>query len=179
MTPGDLYRTCKVSAHRLETLQHYDVPGDEARQSAFHGGRPLPPPGEGKAADLELIRQLRAAGRSIGRVHVVVEPLLPYIRYELAVYAENIAAGEDVHIADVSEHPELADLSTDFAIFDAETEAPHLILFDYSVEGRVLGYQHIQKPEEVDRHWRLYQFAAERSVDLSTFIGTRNQPLAG
>ena len=29
MTPADLYRTCRFSACRLETLQQYAVSGDE------------------------------------------------------------------------------------------------------------------------------------------------------
>ena len=43
-TPADLYRTCRVSARRLETLQDYDVSGDEERLRAFLAGEPLPPP---------------------------------------------------------------------------------------------------------------------------------------
>ena len=111
MTPADLYRTCRVSARRLETLQHYDVTGDEERQRAFLAGQPLPPPRQGKLDDLALIADLRQAGRYVGRVHVVDRPLSPYVRYELAVYAENVAAGEDVRIADRSLHPELEDLT--------------------------------------------------------------------
>ena len=63
MTPADLYRTCRVSACRLETLQHYDVPGDEERQRAFLAGEPLPPPRQGKLDDLKLITKLRESGR--------------------------------------------------------------------------------------------------------------------
>ena len=36
-------------------------------------------------------------------------PLSAYVRYELAVYAENVAAGEEVRIADRSAHPELGE----------------------------------------------------------------------
>ena len=141
MTPADLYRTCRVSACRLETLQHYDVPGDEERQRAFQAGEPLPPPGQGKQDDLALIAELRRSGRQVGRVHVLDRPLSRYVRYELAVYAENVSAGEDVRIADRSLHPELGALAEDFAIFDAETMHAAVILFDYDSGGLVLGYR--------------------------------------
>jgi hypothetical protein len=165
-TPADLYRTCRVSARRLETLQHYDVSGDEERWRAFLAGEPLPPPRQGKADDLALIADLRKRGRQIGRVHVVDRPLSDYVRYELAVYVENAAAGEGVRIADRSAHPELEGLAQDFAIFDSET----VVLFDYDDNGRVRGYRVADDRETVKRCVAEYGLAATRSVSLAEFM---------
>jgi hypothetical protein len=165
-TPADLYRTCRISACRLETLQHYDVSGDEERQRAFLAGDPLPPPRQGKADDLALIADLRRRGRDVGRVHVVDRPLSDYIRYELAVYAENAAAGEDVLIADRSAHPELEGLARDFAIFDSET----VVLFDYDDSGRVRGYRVADDCETVEGCLAEYGLAAARSLPLAEFL---------
>jgi hypothetical protein len=170
MTPADLYRTCRVSACRLETLQHYDVPGDEERQRAFLAGEPLPPPRQGKLDDLKLITKLRESGRLMGRVHVVDRPLSDYVRYELAVYEENVSAGEDVRIADRSLHPELEVLTQDFAIFDAETEDAAVVLFDYDSGGRVRGYQAASDRETVDRCREQYDLALRWSVTLGEFM---------
>lgn len=170
MTPADLYRTCRVSACRLETLQHYDVPGDEERQQAFHAGHSLPPPRRAKLDDLGLIGKLRESGRKVGRVHVVDQPLSAYVRYELAVYAENVAAGEDVRIADRSLHSELEALTEDFAIFDAETDDASVVLFDYDTGGRVHGYRIASDRETVDRCREQYDLALARSVPLSEFV---------
>jgi hypothetical protein len=172
MTPADLYRTCRVSAYRLETLQTYFVPSDEERQRAFHAGHLLPPPRQDKVEDLRLISTLRQAGRIIGRVHVVDRPLSDYVRYELAVYAENAAAGEDVRIADRSRHPELATLTQDFAVFDSETDQPAVILFDYDSSGRLLRYEHTTDPTVVERCRRQYQLAHSLSEPLTTFPAT-------
>ncbi len=133
---------------------------------AFLSGQPLPPPRQGKQDDLALIAALRQAGRYVGRLHVVDRPLSDYIRYELAVYAENVAAGEDVLIADRSLHPELADLREDFALFDAET----VILFDYDAEGRVRGYQIADDPGTVGRCAEQYARAAGAAVPLAEFM---------
>src|SRR5207245_5369176 len=62
--------------------------GAAAAAAAAQGERPEAHHGTGKS------------GRHVGRVHVVDQPLSPYVRYELAVYAENVSAGEDVRIAD-------------------------------------------------------------------------------
>jgi hypothetical protein len=165
VTPADLYRTCKTSACRLETLQHYTVPGDEGRQQAFHAGLPLPSPGQGKQDSLKLITELRERGRKISRVHVVDRPLSGYVRYELAVYAENVTAGEDVRIADRSQHPALAALTHDFAIFDGQT----VILFDYDSSGRVGGYRIANAPETIRRCLEQYDLAFTWSVPLAEF----------
>jgi hypothetical protein len=170
MTPADLYRTCRVSACRLEAQQSYARRGGDERQQAFDAGEPLPPPRQAKVDDLRLISELRQAGRKVGRVHIVDRPLSPYVRYELAVYAENVAAGEDVRIADRFLHPELAALTTDFAIFDAETEQPAVILFDYDSDGILLGYRQADDRKTVDRCREQYGFALSRSVPLSEFM---------
>jgi hypothetical protein len=169
MTPADLYRTCRVSACRLEAQQSYARRGGDERQRAFDAGEPLLPPRQAKLDDLRLVSELRQAGRKVGRVHIVDRPLTPYLRYELAVYAENVAAGEDVRIADRSLHPELAALTTDFVIFDAETEQPAVIVFDYDSEGLILGYRHTDDAATADRCREQYGLALSWSVSLSDF----------
>jgi hypothetical protein len=171
MTPADLYRTCRFTARRLETRQHYEVPGDQDRQRAFRAGEPLPPPGPGKQGDLELITGLRLAGRYIGRVHVVDRPLSDYVCYELTVYVENVAAGEDVLIADRSIYPELEGLTEDFVIFDAET----VILFDYDDDGLVRGYRVTDDREAFDRCRAQYELAVARALSLVDFMAGRHQ----
>lgn len=165
MTPKDLYRACRVSAWRLETLQHYD----EERQRAVQAGEPLPPPRPGKLDDMRLTSELRQAGIDIGRVHVVDRPLTAYLLYELAVYPENVGAGEDVRIADRSVHPELSDLDHDFAIFDAQTSQPEVILFSYDEAGRILGYEHTRDAATVQRCREQIDLALSMSVPLGEF----------
>jgi len=169
ITPVDLYRTAQVSVWRVEVLQHYDVPGDEERQRAFHAGEPLPPPRPELLDDHQLIASLRASGRAAGRVHVVDRPLSPYVRYELAVYAENVAAGEDVRIADRSLHPELSTLTQDFAIADPEDRHPGVILFGISNAGRVLSYEVDCSRRTVRRCRDQLGLALAASVPLAEF----------
>jgi hypothetical protein len=169
MTPADLYRACQASAFRLETLQHY-AGDEEGRQQAFRAGQPLPPPGPGKRGDLELIAELAQAGRVLQRVHVIDRPLSDYVRYELAVYAENESAGEEIRIADRSACPELAALGRDFVVFDAETAGPSVILFRYDEDGRLLGYDYAADNATVSRCREQYALALGRSVLLSDFM---------
>lgn len=169
MTPADLYRTCSASAWRLEVLQHYTGTADEERQRAFHAGEPLPPPGPGKLSNLALISRLRQAGRQVGRVHVVSRPLSAYVRYELAAYAENAEAGEDIRIAEKSLYPELGSITQDFAIFDGETPQATVVFFDYDGAGLIRGYQVTDDAETVERCRRQRELAFARSVPLADF----------
>ncbi len=170
MTPADFYRDCTLSAWRVEALQHYTVPGDEERQRAFHSGKPLPPPGPGKQDDLSLIARLHSAGRTVGRIHVVDQPLSDYLRYELAVYAENAAAGEEIRIADRSLYPELGEIAADFAIFDPEAgEDAVVVAFDYDAAGLVHGYRIVTGPLMVDEYRELLELAYAYSVPLDEF----------
>lgn len=74
----------------METRQSYDVPAEADRVRAFREGRPIPSPPTGW---LQPVRDAVAAGKRMGRVHVVDEPLSDYLRFVLAVYRENAAAG--------------------------------------------------------------------------------------
>jgi hypothetical protein len=171
MTPKDLYRACSLSAWRVEALQHYTVPGDEDRQRAFRAGEPLPPPRAELLDDFRLIAELRETGRTVGRVHVVDRPLSDYVRYELAVYAENVAAGEEVRIADRSLYPELGEVTEDFVVFDAEAGSDAaVILFDYDDAGLIRGYRIITGRQEVDLYRGTLDLAYAYSVPLSDFM---------
>ncbi len=177
MTPAELralYHGFTDEAFRLETLQHYAVPGDADRQAAFREGRPLPER-PGKTATLRLIRDAVAAGKRFGRVHVVEQPLSDYVRYELAAaYPENVAAGEDVWIADRTAHPELAALRRDFALFDARTDHPSLVWYDYAPDGRLTGYAR-GTPDDLDTCTGGMELARRHAVPLAEFLAAWRQ----
>lgn len=168
MTPKDLYANCRFSAWRLEAQQHYKVPDDEYRQQAFHAGEPLPPPRDELADDMRLIRQLKQRGRRVGRVHIVDRPLSPYIQYELAVYPENVAAGEEVRIADRSRHPELGALREDFVVADMEGGDPAVMLFDYDPATQVRGFR-LVAADDAQRYLDELGLALSLSVPLTEF----------
>ncbi|WP_187369578.1 DUF6879 family protein [Fodinicola acaciae] len=69
------------------------------------------------------VRGYRQSGKWIGRVHVIRRPLTDYLRFELAAYRYNVAAGEDVRILDVTDRPNPGLPDQDFWMFD-ETNKP-------------------------------------------------------
>jgi hypothetical protein len=163
---GALFEEASRSVFRLETLPVYDAPGEADRLRAFLAGRD----GWQRSPDdesLRMIRETTARGVAWSRVHVLEEPLTGYLRFELAAYHENEAAGEAVWIADRAAHPELADLTEDFVLIDDRVG----VLFRYDQAGRRLGYERIAD-DHLDRYRHHRDLALARAIRLVDYHAT-------
>lgn len=97
-----LFGTFQRSVFRLETLQSYGTyEGEDETLAAFLAGHPEPPDPEHDAWAEQIAANVRA-GKTVQRVHVVIEPVSEYIAYELTWgYAPNVRSGEDVRVIPV------------------------------------------------------------------------------
>jgi hypothetical protein len=158
-----LFEGATRSVFRLETLQVYHAPGEAERIQAFTAGRE----GWQRSADdesLRMIRETTAQGVAWSRVHVLEEPLTDYLRFELAAYHENEAAGEAVWVADRASHPDLADLHEDFALIDDHVG----VLFRYDQAGRRLAWERIAN-DHLDHYHRHRDLALAHAVRLTDY----------
>ena len=169
MTLDDLFATFVASAFRLETLQHYEVKDDDPRRRAFREGRPLPPR-PGKTESMRMVSQATAAGKRVHRVHIVDLPLSEYLRYELAVYPENVASGEDVRITNRAAHPGLRSLKTDFWLFDADTDDASVVWFRYTPGGLIISRDYSNDPADICLAREQRDLALDHSLGLSEFL---------
>lgn len=172
MRNEEFFGLVRRSAWRLEALPAYATADSDPSFTAYlRAGRLTPlaerPP---KQAWMAAVRQATAAGKRLGRVHVITRPLSPYLEYELAAYPENVEAGEDVRLADAGEHPELAELGPDFWLLDDETLAPLVLVMDYDPEGRFRGLERTTDPAVVARCRRVRDLAVRYSVPLGEFL---------
>jgi hypothetical protein len=128
-------------AFRLETLPSYGVADEDGELRAFLTTGQLVIPDDDPW--LMRVRHFRSTGRWIGRVHVVRQPLTDYLRYEFAVYAHTVRAGEDVRILDLTgrEDPDLP--AQDFWLFDDS----RVVRMDYDADGHQMGRELL---EEID-----------------------------
>ena len=120
-------------AFRLETLPTYAVASEDDELRAFLATGRLVIPDDDPW--LVRVRHFRATGRWIGRVHVVRHPLTDYLRYEFAVYAHTVQAGEDVRILDLTGHGDPDLPAQDFWLFDDS----RVVRMDYDADGHQLG----------------------------------------
>lgn len=136
-----LWARCQASAWRLETREVYDVPEETEALRRFRRGEPV------NAGDDEWVRHVTkatAAGKKLGRVHIIDRPLADYdrssyLRFEVECYRLSAAAGEDIRVAVRSQHHQLGRLRHDFWLFDASTDQPFAALMHYDDHGRFLG----------------------------------------
>ena len=144
----DMYSRASEEAFRLETQQRYAVPAEDEQFRAFTEGRPIPSDPRVDRS-MQIIREAAATGCRIRRVHVVDLPLTVYLRYELAAYRENINAGEEVGIAVRRWHPDLAELTEDFVLFDPSSAHAAVVWMRYDDQGQLAALAYSDKPADL------------------------------
>jgi hypothetical protein len=167
MTNEEFFALADRTVWRLETLPQYNPRTDDAFAEWRRTGQLLPlEERPGKRAWMAAVRAVVAAGKHVGRVRVRAPSDHPYAAYELAVYPENQAAGEDVRIADRSEHPELAQLDRDFWLMDEDL----VLLMDYDPDGQFRAMTPTRDPAVLARCLRQRDLAVARSVPLVEYL---------
>lgn len=163
-----MYRQATEEVFRLEAQQDYAVPAESAQLQAFREGRPLPPDPHVDRS-MQIIRAAVGAGTRIHRVHVVDLPLTDYLRYELAAYSENLAAGEEIRIAVRSWHPGLIALTEDFVLFDSGTDHQAMVWMRYDDQGQLTGRDYSNDPADLALASSQRDMALARSILLREF----------
>lgn len=158
--------TFRYSLFRLETLQAYGGSGEDDAFAAFRAGRPIP-----MTAALrewcERVRRRVGEGRTVQRVHVVTEPLTEYIRFELASYAPNVEAGEDVRVLPARHGEWPTDIPReDFWLVDSND------LWDmlYAADGTWLGAEQVTDPGHIVDACFVRDAALAQSRPWSTYM---------
>ncbi len=164
-----MYSRAAEEAFRLEAQQRYAVPAEDEQFRAFAEGRPVPSDPRVDRS-MQIIREAAARGCRIRRVHVMDLPLNLYLRYELAAYRENIDAGEEVGIALRRWHPDLAELTEDFVLFDPEGPRPDVVWMRYDDQGQLAELAHSDKPADLALAASYRETALAHAVSLGEFM---------
>ena len=159
-----------VSYFRLETLQVYRGSGEDDWLAAYQAGEAGPRRDALQDEWESHLRVHREAGHAMQRVHVVVEPLSEYLKFELAwMYAINVAGGEQVGIVDASAGWPPGVPHRDFHLFDSQV----LFLGDYAADGTWLGVTRVDDMREIEAARRGRDAALHRAQPWETFIADR------
>lgn len=139
-TYEELFTGFRTSAFRIEALNQYLVGEEEDGFREYARGIPSPSPEYeiGLREWTNTIKEAVASGKSFSRVHVISDPLTPYLKCEIDWgYTRTHAAGEEIYILhDSSAREFISDKPLfDFWLFDESIVA----LMNYDDEGHFLG----------------------------------------
>ena len=165
---GDLFDQFQRSAWRLETRGFYEADAEEF-QRFTQGLEPSAGQQQQRQGWCDRVAAATSEGRSIGRVLVVTLPLSPYLNWRITTAWLHAAAGEDIRIADLGAHPELAALRMDFWLLDDEL----VWVMDYDNQGRFCGRMATQVPTAVGACRRYRDLALGCSAPLAEFLTSR------
>ncbi|WP_406445086.1 hypothetical protein OHB14_39090 [Streptomyces sp. NBC_01613] len=149
-------------AWRLETLPVYRVPQEEEAIRRFLAGEPVR-----RAATqpwFDRVKEYVNSGRSVGRVHLLTQPLSDYLRFEFAHYRHNVEAGEAVRILDVTNRPNPLDGVQDFWMFDRS----QVVLMHYEPDGTQISREVFEGDPEPFREYQ--RIALEESVPFEEYV---------
>jgi hypothetical protein len=143
------------TAFRLETHQDYSG-ATGPRYDYWRRGEPMPERSPHTSLWLARVAKTTRAGKRWQRAHIVEQPLSEYMQYEMVVYAENVAAGEEIRIIDRNAHPALNTLADDFWLFDAhDPTLEHGVFLRFDDKGYPIRYERTSNPETlVACHWQ-------------------------
>lgn len=158
---GRFFTNFAYTAYRLETHQFYDVSYEEESFNRFLAGKP-----RGSSPSIkswvDQVSEGVAAGKRFQRVHVILEPLTDYIRFECAwSYRDAVAAGEDVRVISAVSESQRPDLpKVDYWLFDSS----QLLKMAYADNGSFDYAEFVSDPDEIIEA----NLARDRAIHLST-----------
>jgi hypothetical protein len=151
---GQMLRTVRSSAFRLETLDAYALDYERPDFERFLGGDPAPPPEIGWWRDwLYQVADLARRGKEVRRVRVIAEPPSVYQRWMLWAHPWYAQAGEGIQYLPRSRAVALRlPLEVDWWLIDDE----RLVLMYFTSAGGIAGKILITETGIVARHreWR-------------------------
>lgn len=162
----DLLSSFRRTAFRLETRPKYTMDEEAELFASFLRGEPLPEWTPENNSWLRMVADHTAVGRTIHRVHLVTPPLSDYLRFEFAAQVPSVRTGEDIRVANLKEHPNLAHLKQDFWLFDSEI----VLLQHYDDDGRFLGSELTTNTDDAARCCQVRDDALNASMPLMEYL---------
>lgn len=147
---GQLFRTFKHTAFRLEVRDRYDASYENASLAKFLAGEEDDLPW--MQDWLAMIRDATRAGRRFARVRVVSTPLTDYSRFGVWCAQFTNGAGEDIRYLERARADAAVLPDHDYWLFDSST----LIRMHFNDGDEFLGGELVEDPAIVvqHNHWR-------------------------
>ncbi|KAB2347504.1 DUF6879 family protein [Actinomadura rudentiformis] len=159
----DFFDDFKRSVWRLELHPVYTMPQEEEKLERFRSGERLP---DGYWSPwMSRVKAYIESGRTIGRVHVVRQPLSEYLRFEFEwYYRHHVKAGEDIRILDLTGKPNPGLPDHDFWLFDEARVVKML----YRPDGTQIRRELLESPD-IESYKRYRDIALDGAVPFMEY----------
>jgi hypothetical protein len=153
------------STFRLEMLDFYVAANEQEPFARFLTGKPQ---------DLSwrepwrrMVSGAVATGKQLQRVHVVTEPLAPYVEFELTcAYPTSVAAGEDIRILPRETAGTLDLPPRDYWLLDSRLVA----LMEYDEDGNFVSVDLTDDEEVAHHHCHWRDVALQHATPLPSYL---------
>lgn len=159
---GQLVRTFRRSAFRLETRDTYALDYEADDYGRFLAGKPVPPPQVTWWRPwLDQIAEQVRQGKQISRVRILAEPPTNYQRWELWAAPWHAQAGERIAYMPRSTARRIGlPAVRDWWLLDDET----LIMMQFDAEGRLAGRTLHTGAAMIERHRKWRDLAVRNAI---------------
>lgn len=162
-----LFTGFNKSAYRLEAQQIYSNDAEDAGLARFLAGEPH---GVDLSWSISKLKSQVAVGRTQASVRVVIEPPTDYTRFEISMYPEFTAAGEDLRIISLPEGGWPEDVPHhDYWLFDDRD----VWRMHYGDDYRWTGAELIDDEATIADHLRWRDAAQAQAVPLHEYLAAR------
>lgn len=167
-----LFDEFTASAWRLEIQGTYNEPEEREPLRRFLAGEPDDL--EWMADWFDWVAELTRAGRRIGRVRVLTEPLTDYLRFELSFTGRAVEAGEDIRIMAAHDADALGLPDEDFWFFDDRL----VVVLQFGDTG-VAAAEVIDDPADVARYRAVQHQAMSVAVPYLEWRAAGSESMRG
>ncbi len=159
----DAFRVSRRAFH-LELRDDYRVEDEEV---PFHKWLKGEPDDYGWRIEwLSFIREVTTRGASVERARVVTEPHTDYVRWELALDPQNIAAGEDIRYLPRCRAESIILPAEDCWLFDDD----RLVLSLFKPEGGSGGFSREYDPDLIRQYRVVCDQVWSRAVPYAEYV---------
>ncbi len=159
----DIFRASKRAFH-LELRDHYYAEDEEVPFKKWINGES--DDFEWRSEWLSFIREVVTSGVVVQRARVVTQPHTDYVRWELALDPQNIAAGEDIHYLARSHADDIIFPAEDCWLFDDD----RLVLSLFKPEGGSGGFARAYDPDLIRQYRVVCNQVWARAVPYAEYV---------
>lgn len=176
---NDAWNKTNIKFCKYEDRQKYDENGDESLEHYLSGRRAeaIASLADGFEYEVENFKRLQERGAGYVRIRPYVEPLTPYLQWEIMSYQISAKLGQDIRLFDDAH---IAKARREFCVSDFMLFDDHrAIVHNYTDEGLLVGGWLVSDQTHIKRYQTLFNRMLSVTRPLNAFLETHPELCIG